>query len=50
MKTEIDILKEQIRHLQKLGDRLAHELQSMMDTFGWDENAEKAIDDWEGAE
>lgn len=48
MKKELDELKDQIRQLRRLGDRLAYELQDMMDTHGWDEDAEKAIEEWEG--
>lgn len=47
MKSEIDQLKEQIRELRRLGDRLAGQLESMQQTFGFDEDAQKAIDDWE---
>ena len=49
MKTEADKLKEQIRELTRLGDRLARELESMQQTFGYDEDAQKAIEEWEGA-
>lgn len=47
MKSEAEQLKEIIHRLQKLGDRMALVLQEMMGTYGWDEDAEKAIDEWE---
>ena len=47
MKSETEQLKEQVRQLKRLGDRLAHELQDMMDHHGWDEGAEKATEEWE---
>lgn len=50
MKSETEQLKEKIRQLIKLGDRMASALQDMMGTYGWDEDAEKAIEEWEGAE
>jgi len=50
MKSESDQLKEKIRHLTKLGDRMALILGEMMETFGYDEDAQKAIDEWDGEE